>query len=54
MVFVEKLSIDNIEQVLHMPLFYSYNFLSGNRYIFIQILYDKGIKSVKDIINDQQ
>ena len=53
MVFVDKLCIDNIEQVLHMPLFYNHNFLAGNRYIYIQTLYNKGIRFVKDIINEQ-
>lgn len=53
MVFVGKLCIDSIEQVLHMPLFYNHKLLAGNRYIYIQTLYNKGVKFVKDILNPQ-
>jgi hypothetical protein len=53
MIFVDKLCIDNFEQILHMPLFYNHCFSIGHRYIYIKSFYDKGIRFVKDILNEQ-
>ena len=53
MIFVDKVCIDNVQQVLHIPLFYNHNLLAGNKYIYMQTLYNRGIRFVKDIINEQ-
>ena len=53
MIFVDKVCVDNVQQVLHMPLFYNHNLLVGNKYSYMQTLYNRGIRFVKDIINEQ-
>ena len=50
-IFIDKFQINNIEQLLHMPLFYNHMFITGNDYIFIANLYSNGFRFVKDIIN---
>ena len=53
MVFVDKMCIDNMEQVLHKALVYNHNFLSHIRHIYMHTLHDKGIRIIKDIIIQQ-
>ncbi|XP_052778728.1 uncharacterized protein LOC128216195 [Mya arenaria] len=50
MLYIDRFCIDNVNQFMHMPLFYNHNFVNGN-YVFIHTLYNKGFRCVKDVFD---
>ena len=45
--------LDNVYQLLQMPLFYNHSLLAGNNNFYTQLFYDKGFRFVKDILYQQ-
>ena len=50
--YVNKLEIENLDQVLNMPLFYNDKFHQNDMF-YIKSLYNRGIRLVKDIIDKE-
>ena len=48
--FINKYEIDNLDQILNMPLFYNDKFHPNDTF-YIKSLYNRGIRLVKDIID---
>jgi hypothetical protein len=49
--YIEKFEISSIGQILNMPLFYNENFLVNKNPIFIEKMYDRGKRFIKDVID---
>ena len=52
MYYIKKLPIVSSRQILNMPLFYNTNFKINTKTIYITGLYNRGIRLVKDILDD--
>ena len=50
--YIEKFQITELGQILNMPLFYNEHFLVNKKPIYNKTLYDKGIRFVKDILQN--
>ena len=51
MVFISKCSFTKLLDVVNMPLFFNSNILVDSKHIYNKILYDCGIRYVKDLLN---
>ena len=51
MVFISKCSFTKLLDVVNMPLFFNRNILVDSKHIYNKILYDFGIRYVKDLLN---
>ena len=50
--FIDKYEIENIDQILNMPLFYNDKFHPNDTF-YIKSLYNRGIRLVKDIVDKE-
>ena len=51
MVFISKCSFTKLLDLVNMPLFFNKNILVDSKHIYNKILYDFGIRYVKDLLN---